>query len=92
MQELARFRTRFLLVSFAAGTNWRSRLVIDILGPYHIHHLDKFTSYFDVAAGAILLAAVGDPVKHRTPSAAGADRTVSGLYKCPLERSISTRA
>ncbi|MFB0525422.1 MAG: hypothetical protein ACETVZ_07755 [Phycisphaerae bacterium] len=88
MAELARFRTRFLLILIAARTNRWNRLVINTFCPYRIHHLDKLTGYFDITAVTIFLAAVGNPVKNSTPSATGTHCTVSGLnkgpFKCPV--------
>src|SRR4030042_1079880 len=88
--ELARSRTS--LFPHGTGTLWRNVAVINILLPYHIHHLDQFTGYLDVASITIFLSAVCDPIKHRTPPAAGANRTMSGLDKGPLERSVAVRA
>ena len=92
VQELARFRTRFFLVTFAARTNRWNHLIIDTFGPYHIHHLDKLAGYFDVTAITIFPAAVGCPVKNSTPFAAGTNRAVGGLDKGPLKRTVTPEA
>jgi len=86
VQELARSRTRFFPVG--SGTLRRNVEVGNIILPYHIHHLDKLPGHLDISSIAVFLAAVGHPIKHHSPFAAGANRTVSGLnegpFKCPV--------
>ena len=90
--ELARFRTRFLTIPLAAWTNRGILLVLGAFGPYRIHDLDKLAGYLDVTAVAIFLAAIGYPVKHSTPFAAGTHRAVGGLDKGPLEYMVAPAA